>query len=280
MNCNYMKKLIFIIIIAFLTANISTVFSQSVTVELSTKWNQHPYIFNQDSLVDTRELVITYKNDSDTSIYFAKVTENKHGVPPFPVLSIRNFVPELREMSRTDLHEYLAMHHNQFPDDSISVTIENYTPYSSGLWMTCGQNSKSERNVNLEIGDALGDVCDYMQDVYCKNHGCESYQEFNSLLRVSYDDITEDAILANEHDMFVMLKPGECYEDVFNLACCHVVKGTYTFSIMYRGTYDYVKVHDKVGGEVVINNIPLPEKVGDYQLYSGEFKCNTLTITF
>jgi len=51
-------------------------YSQSISVELSVRWIKGVDIFNRDSIIYYPELIITYRNNSDTSYYFSKVSEN------------------------------------------------------------------------------------------------------------------------------------------------------------------------------------------------------------
>ena len=85
-------------------------------------------------------------------------------------------------------------------------------------------------------------------------------------------------IKGNMHDQFMFLKAGESKEVLYNLTSYYIVKGKYTFLIKNDHFKNHVINNIDCGG--VTNTIPLPEKVGGYKLYSGEFTANSITVTF
>ena len=76
----------------------------------------------------------------------------------------------------------------------------------------------------------------------------------------------------------MFLKAGETKEDVYNLTCFDLVKGTYTFILNDSEFSSQVLTEWKIGEPNEF--LSLPEKVGEYKLYSGEFTANSVTVTF
>ena len=63
--------------------------SQGVSIELSAKWVKGYDIFKKDSIIYFPELMITYRNISDTSFYFQKVSDSRYGLPSLPAAIFR-----------------------------------------------------------------------------------------------------------------------------------------------------------------------------------------------
>ena len=73
----------------------------------------------------------------------------------------------------------------------------------------------------------------------------------------------------------MFLKASETKEDVFNIACFDIVKGTYTFVLEGKRFKDSIFT-----GWCNDEHISLPIKVGEYKLYSGKFTSNSVTVKF
>jgi len=65
--------------------------SQGVSIELSAKWVKGYDIFKKDSIIYFPELMITYRNISDTSFYFQKVSDGRYGLPSLPVAGLLQY---------------------------------------------------------------------------------------------------------------------------------------------------------------------------------------------
>ena len=76
----------------------------------------------------------------------------------------------------------------------------------------------------------------------------------------------------------MFLKAGETKEDVYNLTCFDLVKGTYTFILNASEFSNQVLTEWKIGEPDEF--LSLPKKVGEYKLYSGEFTANSMTVKF
>ena len=70
-----MKKLFFLLSLGIL-AN-ANLFSQDISINLSIRWSEGPYILNTDSIVKYPELVVSYTNNSDKNLYFRKFSHEK-----------------------------------------------------------------------------------------------------------------------------------------------------------------------------------------------------------
>lgn len=99
----------------------------------------------------------------------------------------------------------------------------------------------------------------------------------------SESDISPDSILNKIKDRFVFLRPGENYTDIYNLVGFKLIKGNFTFYIRRSNFTNYVNINsiwDESQSRFIQRTAELPKKVGEYILYSGEFKTNEITISF
>lgn len=76
----------------------------------------------------------------------------------------------------------------------------------------------------------------------------------------------------------MFLAAGETKEDVFNLTCFYLAKGTYTFVLEGEHFRDSVLTEWVIDGDNKFH--PLPGKIGKYHLYSGKFTANSVTVKF
>jgi hypothetical protein len=81
----------------------------------------------------------------------------------------------------------------------------------------------------------------------------------------------------------VFLNPNETYSDSFNLIGFQYLGGTFSFKILPNTNKNYVVAEpywDKTLEKWVYPEIMLPLKVGEYELYQGQFMSNELTVKF
>jgi hypothetical protein len=98
-------------------------------------------------------------------------------------------------------------------------------------------------------------------------------------------DFVDNAIQNCAQRKFVFLKPGETFVDAYNLIGFQITGGTFTFQLDDTKSLDYVKtvpVHKErnVNATVQYSTQKLPEKVGIYELFKGDFLTNKATVQF
>ena len=83
-----MKKQFFLLSLVFLA--IANLFSQDISINLSIRWSDGPYILKTDSIVSYPELVMSYTNNSNENIYFRKFPYYRNGIPDFGWVELIN----------------------------------------------------------------------------------------------------------------------------------------------------------------------------------------------
>lgn len=66
--------------------------AQDISINLSIRWEDAPYIFNSDSIVSSPRLVLSYSNESNRDLYFLKIPREKHNLPGFPCGQLVNYI--------------------------------------------------------------------------------------------------------------------------------------------------------------------------------------------
>lgn len=82
--------------------------SQGVSIELSAKWIKGYDIFKKDSIIYFPELMITYRNISDTSFYFQKVSDGRYGLPSLPAAGLLQY--PIEEFLNPNYFKRVKMH--------------------------------------------------------------------------------------------------------------------------------------------------------------------------
>lgn len=275
-----MKKLFFLLSLGLL-AN-TNMFSQDISINLSIRWSEGPYILNTDSIVEFPELVVSYTNNSEDDLYFRKFSHYRNGFSDFQYDEIPDFhYYNPKEDTDHDYREYCKKHTNyrktireiidkeQYKNKNYYVLIS--LPYINyQYWEAIDENvwNDDERETDF-INKKLMIINDYLSDsIYESIDDRKQHKDY-----FSESDITEDAIMDKTNDQFMFLKAGETKEDVFNISCFDIVKGSYTFVLNSDRFKDSIFT-GWCNGE----HLPLPEKVGGYKLYSGEFTANSVTV--
>ena len=277
-----MKKTFFFLILTLFTITVS--FSQDISINLSIRWSEGPYILNPDSIVKCPELVVSYTNNSKDDLYFRKFSHYRNGFADFQYFEI----PDLHyynpmEDEGRDYREYCKKHTNyrrtireiidkeQYKNEKYYVLIRlPYVNYNE--WEAINENVWDDDEIETDfINKKLMIINDYLSDsIYGNIDERKQHKEY-----FGASDITIDAIADKTSNQFMFLNAGETKEDVYNLNCFEIIKGTYTFVLnnerfkdnIFTGWYDN-------------EHLPLPEKVVEYKLYSGEFTSNSVTVTF
>jgi len=248
-------------ITAFLLLLNPSLFPQCISIELSVIWEMKKDIFNEDSVVNTPFLNIIYRSNCDTNYYFFKVSPRKDGQSMV-------FYPGLLQYQDGDYIER-AKQYGNYRNLDFNV-IMGKEPWGNAGWQIYRDTADfhkgyiSKESINL----CLETIYTYL---YAENITTE-YSQLHSAFETS--DITPENILGNYQ--FVFLKPKEAHLDTYNLIGFKLVEGCFTFIIEKEIIEDYVLVHENFASK----EVKLPIIVGEYQLYSGSFNTNKVTVCF
>lgn len=248
--------------------------SQGVSIELSAKWIKGYDIFKKDSIIYFPELMITYRNISDTSFYFQKVSDSRYGLPILP-----------REVGllQYPIEEYFnhyfkrAKMHGDYTGKHYKVKIGESSFFK--MWNVINDTSNIESEEDVDVTNS--DLCYIYEYMYRENYKqMDTRDEFKLYYTIS--DMAPEVILTKYKDKFVFLKPGESYTDTYNLIGFKLLKGSFTFYVRpHLPPYVYTApIWDSHQSQYVEGKVLLPQIVGGYTLYSGNFYSNKITITF
>ena len=279
-----MKTLKHLVILLLLLGS-GSLHSQDISINLSIRWSEGPYILKTDSIVKYPELVVSYTNNSGDNLYFRKFSHYRNGIPDFYYEESVCIHATDPEMSKVGIIKWLKQHRDyrntirKMYDNKEYLNNKFYVliylrEYYYNDWETVIEEKYGKPRAFHEINYDLKVINDYLNDsIYGNIDERENLKMF-----FTSSDITKRAIKTNTTHQFMFLKAGETKEDVYNLTCFDIVKGTYTF--MLNGGEFSDKVPYNWNIKETNNYYPLPKKVGKYKLYSGEFKANSVTITF
>lgn len=265
---------LYISLFILLSFNASS-YSQSLSIELSAKWGEGYDIIKKDSIIYFPELIITYRNISDTNYYFQKVSDSRCGLPMLPWGSLLQY--PIEEYLNPNYLERAKMHGN-YSGENYTVIIGG-SSFSKG-WICVNDTSNIEVEQEIEmINDDLADIYEY---IYRENFKKQSDSLNELKIYYTESDVVPKMILDKFKDKFVFLRPGEIYTDNYNLVGFKLLKGCFTFYISpYLPEYVYsTPIWDKNQSKYIEIKTALPKVVGEYKLYSGNFYSNNITITF
>ena len=161
-----------------------------------------------------------------------------------------------------------------FKHQNYIVNIE--LPYLDyGYWYIVKESyDKSQETMMPDVNCIISNINYCINKYVFKNSDSDGFNKtFSTLSKVNKRDIK-----SKMHDQFMFLKAGESKEVLYNLTSYYMVKGKYTFLI--KDNHFKNHVINKIDCDGITNTIPLPEKVGQYKLYSGEFTANSVTVKF
>ena len=280
------KTLFFCMVLLLTFINTITLHSQDISINLSIRWSEGPYILNTDSIVKYPELVVSYTNNSSENLYFRKFSYYREGIPDFlwGAMETMAFDPEMLEIG---YHEYRKKHRDYISHIVKSITNKQYKndrfvvaidlPYSNYAdWFIVDEELWYDKSGGCPeiINRDLQYINDYLSDTVYGNKD----ERNDYITPFKAKDITKRAIKTKPKHQFMFLKAGETKEDVFNLTCFDLVKGTYTFILNGNEFKSQVLTEWRFGEPDKL--LHLPKKVGQYKLYSGKFTSNSVTVTF
>ncbi len=265
-----MKNTLFLIAILF---NGLQLYSQCVSVELSVHWNREKNLLSVDKNHScVPYLNITYRNNSNDTLYFLRVTQSETGLPSFPISSTVAWGWPNRPNS-----------YGSYKNSNYSILFISSTHYLASWLARPDSMVGKESEVDI-INNDLSGIYDYLCSKYDEEYD-STYNDSPKKVKFGFykSDITPSNILTKTRDRFVFLKPGEINTDTFNLIGLKLLGGNFTFSVEQDSFKSYVNlesVWDEAQSRFVQRTADLPVKVGEYMLYSGSFNTNKVVVTF
>ena len=265
-------KIVFIIVLLSLQGY--NLFSQSISVELSITWETGHDIFIDDSMVYVPKLHITYRNMSNTNYYFLKISDDRDelprigcGISRHPMFSTFDEFMSWRKDYRARAKEY-----GNYAKQNFHVIMWGHPAFIKG-WDVISDSLYFGEEKEIEFEEIN---CD-LQDIYGYMYHSKNSEQVFDTLYFSPSDIIPENILSAVKDQFVFLKPNETFTNTYNLIGFKTIKGCFTFKIELSNFFGYVSIDPFLWKEP---KMELPEKVGEFSLYTGTFHSNTVTICF
>lgn len=247
---------------------ISYYYSQTLSINLSIKWEQEDIVIS-DSL-DIRYcpyLSITFYNLSNEPIFFLNPFGKDNDIP--------SFLPALGSDSSKN---YLSLLYNKYSNNKYNVFISNiiHPTFYNQQWIVISSLiDPYEENVIDIINDDLNYIYKYLIKNNLNNNESTIDQKY------MIDEITEEDILTELYDNFIFLREEETFQMQYSLEGFKILGGIFNFKFFDNELKSYVYM-----GIINDNNrwenkqIKLPYKVGEYELYYGKFFTNELKIEF
>ena len=247
-------------------------FSQCISIELSITWAMEYDIFQKDSTISVPTLNIIYRNNCETNYYFFKVSPRKDSM-----LSLVTCTVLFQHHNPID---YLARatHYRNYANQNFNVIMGHNPWYNAGWEVHSDPVGYHEDYSSVSISCDLQNIYDY---IYLINYN--NYEIPRDYLIAPLDVITPEQITSDfVKNQFVFLKHGEIHIDTYNLIGFKLVEGCFTFLI----AKDEIENHvigiqtDSISSQIMYPKLELPAIVGEYQLYSGAFNTNKVTVCF
>ena len=285
-----MRKLLFLLTLSLF---LLSVYSQGISIEFSIEYqNDFPYYFGQlkETEIYPVYLVVTYINISDKSLYFSKINEGD-----FDITSCSKATRSVI----TDRFQY-PYYQNDTCKPYFTVGFKPNSDFFSGFsWdvridsICNGRNSYwyydvvdlnenfSELVFTSNTDESLFWSSDNTGKFYYFNYLDNKYSEVKKSFCPS--DVNDKNIWENFKDKFLFLKPGEGFFSRIALIGFQICGGTFTFQLDGTKPFDYVDIelhrqNDSLSNEFV--RVELPEKIGKYELFKGDFVFNKTQVYF
>lgn len=247
----------------------SDAFSQCISIELSIKWKNEVQNYRKNVLQYNPYLVITYRNNTDSSLYFLKISRGYFGFPQFISGGTTEMVNKLTDIEK--LHDYSMNKYNVIIG-GISYSILSWEVLSDTL------NNKIEHEIN-PINDILADM---YWNIF-KEMRVDNFKNDTIGLSYNFSDITEVGILNKLRDNFVFLEARGEYSEYYNLFGFKMIGGHYCFSASSDTLNSFVYTDpfwNKNKGRWIYKIASLPNRINNYNLYSGRAITNRIEIEF
>jgi|WetSurMetagenome_2_1015567.scaffolds.fasta_scaffold466890_1 hypothetical protein len=263
-----MKSFITFLLLIILSSKLP---AQCVSIELSVCWkNGDSVFFTSDGNTCHPYLNIIYRNNSDMPLYFLKVSQGRKGFPQI----IRSSLIGQTVSNKS------ALNYANYSGNSYLIELGTSHNYLDG-WEILPDTLTSglEHEIDV-INDDLADIYEY---IFNKTSTVQTDISKEKRLHFKKSEINPDGILKSINDHFVFLDTGEIYSESYNLIGFELVRGNFTFIINQNGLRYYVytePIWDNNQAKYIETKAYLPEKVGKYKLFYGDFYSNETTIKF
>jgi hypothetical protein len=208
--------------------------------------------------------VISYRNNTDIPLYCLSVSNNNFGFPNLNGSGIE-FVNSYDDL--TNIYN--------FSKNNYSVLIGGLPHYLKSWsidYDTIIQDSPHEINT---INDVISNIYENILKIEISQTETPAVLNFNEI------EINENDIISKLSDNFIFLNAGEKYTDSYNLVGFQILGGSYNFGVNCDSLNSFVytdPVWDKKQEKWIFKKTSLPPKVGDYNLYSGSFYSNNVSV--
>jgi len=271
-------KLFFISTLLLLQGNF--LFPQCISIELSIIWEKEYDIIKKDSIVCIPKLNIIYRNNCNTNYYFSKIYRDS--LPCFTCL-ISYYPSEEKQ----DCYKAISYNTKKYANQNFNVTIGTSLYYSS-FWYAYKDTINAKKSPQSEYVNCSLEALyhciryDYNLDFFWNYLHILSERGQPIKDRFESSDILPEKILTTIKDQFVFLKSRETLTDSYNLLGFQIIEGCFTFLIEQDDIKNYVLTnqYDSKMKKNVEHKLELPAVVGEYQLYSGGFNTNKVTVCF
>ncbi|GAB1403566.1 MAG: hypothetical protein PHX54_03375 [Lentimicrobiaceae bacterium] len=252
------KQIIFLVAMCFSCES----YGQKLSIELSVEWKyEESDIYSKLNFNNIPFLKIRYNNLTSDSIFLPKVYKNAFLLPQ---LAAGTLVADFK------LCDF----------DKIHVPSINRNVFIGGMPPNNIQWEVLSDSIDFYSEHEVGEVNQILSDIY------ETVFHFNESSTIKYDlitDIKESQIFGELKEDFVFLLPYSTHVEYYNLSGFKVVGGCYSFALSINEINDFLFTSSTWNSEEErweFKEVKLPEKVGGYQLYSGDFYTNEIKITF
>jgi hypothetical protein len=260
-----------------LSQAISTVSSQSVSIDLSIQWIPETIKFDGKKYENIPYLLITYRNNTVKNIYFFKVSNRKtDGLPP-----IYHERPLLTQIAEYENKNRNSNSQQKIKSDTSEkryfVNIE-FSPYCYNYWIIDTSDVINYNPIN-KINDEIFDIYSNLAKRE-KNDTAFNYEN-NYLLK---SNLKIEEIVNSLDNKFIFFKAGASYTERFNLIVFKIVTGDFEFHIGNKYLSDFFYEEEGYWDESLkknkFNKKYFPHNVKEYDLYSGPFLSNGVRIKF
>jgi hypothetical protein len=263
-----MKRLFLILFLIYF----DTAYSQNISIELSIKW-----IMESDKMGGVLKenipyLIISYRNNSDSNFYFLKVSLSKNGLPPVNTFGSWNHLSSNPKTLSKSNYKYCGK------DKNYNVYMSS-SQYCSSFWEVLKDDVNFYKgHFGDIINEELFEFYDSMQFQFKKDTINDSMSncQFKNNLKI------ENTINCPVNN-FVFLQAGTSYSEQINLIGFKKLQGNFKFyfmdSIFSNYVYGQSFWNDKLK-RLEQTKIELPQKIKEYNLYSGPFRTNSVDIKF
>ncbi|MGQ1890089.1 hypothetical protein ACT29H_06570 [Thermophagus sp. OGC60D27] len=237
-------------------------YGQKLSIELSIEWKyEESDVYNGLKINVVPYLKIRYNNLTNDSIFLPKVYKNAFFLPQ---LAASTLVADFK------LSDFDKIH---LPSIKRSVFIGGMPP-NNIQWEVLPDS------IDFYSEHEVGEINQLLSDIY---ETVFRFNENNTLRYNQKSDIKESQILGELREDFVFLLPYSKHVEYYNLFGFKVVGGDYSFALSINEINDFLftfSVWDNEKEKWEFKEVKLPEKVGGYHLYNGDFYTNEIKITF